>query len=383
MKNLIRNVILKPTYSTFSSALLFGTALMCNASVAADKELPLGDLKLPAGFKVEVIARVPNARGMTISPEGTLYVGTKSDGKVYAVKFESGWKNAKVHAIAKGFDEPVGVALNKGDLYFSAVSKIYKISGVEKTLENPPKPTLVTDKFPDKSHHGWKFIAFGPDGKLYVPIGAPCNVCDEKDFSNIMRMNTDGTGIERFASGVRNTVGFDWSPKTSELWFTENGRDMMGDDIPGDELNHAPRAGLHFGFPYCHAGSVLDPEFGKEKKCDDYAKPAVTLGAHVAALGMRFYRGKTFPAKYSGQVFVAEHGSWNRRKKSGYRVMMATVKDNKINSYEPFLEGFLKNEKAWGRPVDVENAADGSLLVSDDEAGAIYRVFYEAAVAVR
>ncbi len=359
-------------------AILLTASLLLASFSPAYADPKLSDLKLPAGFQIETIAKIPNARGMTFSPSGTLFVGSRTEGRVYAVKFDRDWKNPKIYPVALNFEQPVGVAFKDGDLYFSSISKIYKIKDVEKDLMNSPKPVLVTDQLPDKAHHGWKFIAFGPDGMLYVPIGAPCNVCDEKGFSNIMRMKPDGTGLEVYASGIRNTVGFDWHPTTKELWFTENGRDWMGDDIPPCELNHAPKAGMHFGFPYCHGSKILDPVYGKDKKCADYTTPAFELQAHVAPLGMRFYRGKMFPEKFRNQFFVAEHGSWNRSKKSGYRLMLATTKAGKITSYEPFVDGFMKNEKAWGRPVDVENAPDGSLIVSDDEANAIYRITYSS-----
>jgi hypothetical protein len=276
---------------------------------------------------------------------------------------------------------PVGVAFRDGNLYVSAVDRILRFDGMSKRLGNPPAPVTVRDDLPKERHHGWKFIAFGPDGRLYVPIGAPCNICkpDPERFMLIASMKPDGTDRRTFARGVRNSVGFDWHPGTRELWFTDNGRDLMGDDLPPDELNHAPRAGLHFGYPYCHGGTIADPEFGGERSCSEFVPPAQNLGAHVAALGMRFYDGQQFPAGYRGQIFIAEHGSWNRSKKSGYRVTLVRLNGNRAVSYEPFSTGWLQGEAAWGRPVDVLVLPDGSLLVSDDHAGAIYRITYSPA----
>jgi glucose/arabinose dehydrogenase len=236
---------------------------------------------------------------------------------------------------------------------------------------------VIYDRFPTETHHGWKFIAFGPDGKLYVPIGAPCNLCDKgKAYAKLTRMNPDGSGLEDVAYGIRNTVGFDWQPATGALWFTDNGRDLLGDDVPGDELNRLGRVGQHFGYPYCHQGNLPDPQFGQGHPCKNYVPPVLTLGAHVAALGMRFYTGKQFPAAYHGAIFIAEHGSWNRTRKSGYRVMTARLEGNRVASYEPLVTGFKQGEQAWGRPADVQPLPDGSLLVSDDLAGAVYRITY-------
>jgi glucose/arabinose dehydrogenase len=279
--------------------------------------------------------------------------------------------------VASGLDTPNGVAFHQGALYVAEISRILRFPGIEKSLANPPRPEVVYDALPAERHHGWKFIAFGPDGMLYVPVGAPCNVCDREDprFASITRMKPDGSGFEVFARGIRNTVGFDWHPKTGELWFTDNGRDMMGDDVPPDELDVAPRPGLHFGYPYCH-GSIPDPEFGRGRSCAKYAPPALELGAHVAALGMRFYRGTAFPPEYRGSVFIAEHGSWNRSRKVGYRVAWVRFENGKAVSHRPFAEGWLQGQQEWGRPVDLLELTDGSLLVSDDEAGAVYRIVH-------
>ena len=353
-------------------------AVLPAAMAAAAPELPLDSIKLPPGFTISVFAgNVPNARAMALSDNGTLFVGSREAGRVYAVRTRDG-AAVETATIATGLSMPVGVAFRNGSLYVSEVSRILRFDGIEANPGGARKPAVVSDRFPTETHHGWKFIAFGPDGRLYVPVGAPCNVCerDPDRYANIMRMNADGSGLEVYARGVRNSVGFDWHPVTRELWFTDNGRDMMGDDVPDDELNHAPRAGLHFGFPYCHAGSVSDPEFGRKRPCAEFQAPAVRLGPHVAALGMRFYTGTMFPPEYRNSIFIAQHGSWNRSRKIGYRIMRVELKDNQPVRYVTFAEGWLQGEQAWGRPVDVLVAPDGALLVSDDQAGVIYRISY-------
>ncbi|RLD78384.1 MAG: sorbosone dehydrogenase family protein, partial [Bacteroidetes bacterium] len=277
---------------------------------------------------------------------------------------------------------PNGVALKDGNLYVAERSKIWRFKDIDEHLNNPPEPELIYDEFPEDDHHGWKFIAFGPDGKLYIPVGAPCNICERLDnpvYASITRMNDDGSGLEVFAHGVRNAVGFAWHPESKELWFTDNGRDWFGDDKPADELNHAPNTGMHFGFPYCHQGNLPDDEFGSGHSCDEFIAPVQKLGPHVAALGMRFYTGMMFPAEYKNQIFIAEHGSWNRTNKIGYQVSLVKLDGNNAISYETFASGWLKEdgETVWGRPVDVLVMPDGSMLISDDTANAIYRISYE------
>jgi len=286
---------------------------------------------------------------------------------------------------------PNGVAVKDGALYVAEVNRVIRFDGIETKLPNAGTPVVVYDKYPSDRHHGWKYLRFGPDGWLYVPVGAPCNICEPKEpYASITRLKPagvapSGTGSENwtmeiYASGVRNSVGFDWDPRTKEMWFTDNGRDMLGDDVPPDELNHAPRAGMHFGYPYCHGGEVKDPEFGSKRACPEFTPPAQKFGAHVASLGMRFYTGSMFPREYANRIFIAEHGSWNRSKKSGYRVMMAKVENGKVVDYGVFAEGWLDKgtEEAWGRPVDVLVMPDGALLVSDDSGNAIYRISYRA-----
>jgi glucose/arabinose dehydrogenase len=337
----------------------------------------LGLIRLPAGFQISVWADVPGARSMSLSPTGTLFVGTQAS-NVYALQDVNGDGSAeRRYTIATGLNTPNGVAFHNDALYVAEIHQVLRFDGIEKALGAPPRPVAVNASFPTDEPHGWKFIRFGPDGLLYVPVGAPCNVCEVGPrHGAIFRMRPDGTGFETFARGVRNTVGFDWDPATKELWFTDNGRDRMGDDVPNDELNHAPRAGLHFGFPYCHQGDVADPMFGSKRACGEFAKPVQLLGPHVAALGMRFYTGSLFPQQYRGAIFIAQHGSWNRTEKIGYRVVVAHVQGGKVSRLETFAEGWLQGQQEWGRPVDVEVRRDGSLLVSDDEAGKIYRITY-------
>lgn len=353
--------------------------MLLAAPVPAFDAVQLDQLTLPKGFHIAVYSdQVPNARAIALGAKGTVFVGSFGLGKVYALTDTRHDGHAdKVRVIASGLEMPIGVAFHHGDLYVSAVSRIYVLHDIENHLDDPPQPELVTDKLPTETHHGGRFIAFGPDGKLYVPIGAPCNICDRgKDFAKLTRMNADGSGAEDVAYGIRNTVGFDWRPGSRQLWFTDNGRDLLGDDIPSDELNRLSRVGEHLGYPYCHEGDILDPEFGKGHSCKDYTPPVLKLGAHVASLGMRFYEGRMFPASYKGAILIAEHGSWNRSKKSGYRVMTVRLDGNKVASYQPLITGFEQNEQAWGRPVDVQPLPDGSVLVSDDLAGAVYRVSY-------
>ncbi|MBI1285293.1 MAG: sorbosone dehydrogenase family protein [Thiobacillus sp.] len=343
-------------------------------AVAASAALPLSRLELPAGFRIELFARVPNARQMALG-NSTLFVGSMRAGKVHAVPLSN---PAKPMVIADGLEMPVGVAFRDGDLYVSAVSGILRLRDIEANLDAPPRPEVVSQAYPAETHHGWKFIAFGPDGKLYVPVGAPCNICepDPDRYATITRLDVANGKVDVVARGVRNTVGFDWQPQSGELWFTDNGRDWLGDDAPPDELNRLSRPGQHFGYPYCHGGTIADPEFGKTRHCSEFVPPAQNLGAHVASLGMRFYTGTQFPTRYRNAVFIAEHGSWNRSEKDGYRVSVVRLQDRRAVSYESFVTGWLNGDSAWGRPADVLVMPDGSLLISDDLAGAIYRVTY-------
>ena len=353
--------------------------LMALASTSCVADVALEQIRLPPGFKIEIYAQgVENARQMALGDKGTLFVGSRRAGRVHAVVDSDGDQRAdQVYVIASGLELPSGLAFRDGSLYIAAVSTIYRLDEIESRLEHPPEPTLVTDSFPDKAHHGWKYLGFGPDGKLYIPVGAPCNICLEPGFAVIKRMNPDGSGIEDFASGVRNSVGFDWHPETGELWFTDNGRDMLGDDIPACELNHAPQSGLHFGFPHCHGGDLLDPDYADSRQCSEFTAPAQKLGAHVAPLGMKFYTGGQFPAEYQNRIFIAEHGSWNRSQKSGYRITQVSLRQGKATAYEVFAEGWLQGQENWGRPADLLVMPDGALLVADDQTGMIYRISYQ------
>jgi glucose/arabinose dehydrogenase len=361
-------------------ALLIGCLMLTVSALPVQAALPLNTIKLPAGFKIEIYASgIPNARSMTLGDNGTLFVGSRAAGKVYAVTGNPG--ATKVTVIASGLNQPNGVAFRAGSLYVAEQTRILRFDNIESRLTNPPRPVVIYASFPAEPIHGWKFIRFGPDGKLYVPLGAPCNICSFNGaiYGTIMRMNPDGRGLELYAKGIRNTVGFDWQPTTGTLWFTDNGIDTLGDDVPPDELNAAPQSGMDFGFPYCHGGTIVDPQYGAGHTCGEFTAPVQQLGPHVAALGMRFYTGTMFPADYQNQIFIAEHGSEARSVPDGYRVTLVRLdSNNKALSYEVFAEGWLQGSTAWGRPVDVLVMPDGALLVSDDRAGVIYRISYTA-----
>lgn len=366
----------------FSLASLAIFASCHNTTLQNIQDPRLGDIKLPPGFHISIFAdSIKDARSLALGDKGTVFVGNREEDKVYALvdKDNDGIADEK-YVIASGMTMPNGVAFRKGALYIAEVDKIWRIDNIEQDLAHPAKLVLVSNNFPDKKHHGWKYINFGPDDKLYVPVGAPCNICNDNEqderFASITRMNPDGSGFEVFARGIRNSVGFDWDPQTHDLWFTDNGRDMLGDDMPADELNQAPQKDMNFGYPYCHQGDILDPEFGAGYNCKDFTPPVAKLSPHTAALGIKFYTGNMFPADYKGRVFIAEHGSWNRSVPQGYRITTVELEDGKLKKYGVFAEGWLKNGKAWGRPVSILQLKDGSLLVSDDYAGIIYRIIY-------
>lgn len=344
--------------------------------------LPLDRIELPKGFVIEEYATgVKHARSMARSDKGTLFVGTRRFDKVYALVDSDGDGFAETHhVIDEGMNTPNGIAYRDGALYVAEINRVLRYDAIDQHLTDSPEPKVLVDGLPSDEHHGWKYLRFSPEGELFFAIGAPCNVCERKDprYASILHMKLNGGGKpEVYASGVRNSVGFDFHPQTGELWFTDNGRDMLGDDLPPDELNHAPRAGLHFGFPYCHGVALPDPEHHSEKPCTSYRPPAQPLGAHVAGLGMRFYTGKQFPPEYQGDIFIAQHGSWNRSKKAGYRVMRVHLNGEKVASYTEFATGWLgADESVWGRPVDLLQTPEGALLLSDDHAGAVYRIRY-------
>ncbi|PHN92214.1 sorbosone dehydrogenase [Maribacter sp. 6B07] len=346
-------------------------------------DLALLELNLPEGFQIEVYARgVDGARSMAMGDNGTLFVGTRTENTVYAIQDTNGDFKADNIMVLDTMEVPNGIAMRNGDLYVAQVGSLWKYPNIENQLGNTLEKELIYDDYPTEFHHGWKYIAFGPDDKLYVPVGAPCNICnrteEDERFATITRMDPDGSNREIYARGVRNSVGFTWHPDTKQMWFTDNGRDMLGDDIPPCELNTVTEAGQHFGYPFCHGGIVKDPEFGDLHPCSDFVDPALQLDAHVAPLGIKFYTGNMFPADYKGKAFIAEHGSWNRSKKVGYRIMMVDIEDGEAVNSEPFIDGWLDEaeQKATGRPVDLLLLKDGSMLISDDYGDAIYRVSY-------
>lgn len=347
------------------------------------EKFQLEKINLPDGFTLSVFAEVPNARSLAVSPNGTVFVGNRAQKNVYAVVDENkdGFAD-KVYTLATGLNSPNGVAFKDGDLYVATINQVLKFAKIEENLENTPKPEIIYSDYPTDAQHGWKFIAFGPDGKLYIPVGAPCNNCLKENpiYSSITSFDLSTKKVEIIANGIRNTVGFDWHPETKELWFTDNGRDQMGDNVPTDELNVVKKVGEHFGFPFCHQGDVQDPDISPKRDCSEFTKPVQNLSPHAAALGMRFYTADHFPAEYKNQIFMAEHGSWNRTEPIGYRVMLVKLDaTQKAISYEPFADGWLEsNGNVIGRPVDVATWTDGSLLVSDDDAGLIYRISYTA-----
>jgi glucose/arabinose dehydrogenase len=344
---------------------------------AAVDKLPTAKLKVPAGFNIEVYAAgMANARSLAEGDKGTVFVGSRLVGNVYAIANKDGKRSVKV--LASGLYRPNGVAFRNGTLYVAELSKVSKIDKVEDSLDSPPKLTMIYDNLPKDEAHGWKFIAIGPDNMLYVPVGQPGNnVLHDDAHGQIRRMNLDGTGVEVVARGVRNTVGFDWNPETKQLYFTDNGRDWMSEDVPQDELNRVTKVGEHFGAPYCLQGNISDPEFGWGHSCSEFTPPVGLMGPHSASLGMRFYTGSMFPKSYKNAIIVARHGSWNRSKKVGGDVVVVKLnKDGTVKSMEPLITGFLEDNKYIGRPVDVLQMKDGSLLVSDDWNGAVYRVTY-------
>jgi glucose/arabinose dehydrogenase len=340
-----------------------------------EDQFQLDKLTLPRGFRVELYASgIDNARSMTLGDKGTVFVGSRTAGNVYAVVNQRGKREVKT--IATGLNQPNGVAFHKGALFVAEVSRIWRYDNIENDIEKPPEPVLVTDQLPPDEAHGWKFIGIGPDNKLYVPVGTPCNNClPSSNHGVIWRMDLDGGNRELVAQGVRNSVGFDWHPATRQLYFTDNARDWVSEDLPADELNRVTKDGQHFGNPFCHQGDFLDPEYGWGRSCDEFVKPLALLGPHTAPVGMRFYTGRAFPQRFRGAVFIARRGSWNRTTKLGGDVVVALLnRDGTVASVEPFLSGFIQDNSYIGRPVDLLVMRDGSLLVSDDYAGAIYRV---------
>ena len=349
---------------------------------AADK-LPIEKLKAPKGFKIELYAAgVGNARTLRQGDKGTVFVGSRLLDKVYAI-VDKGEKR-EVKPIYSGLYRPNGLAFKDGVLYIAELSRISKVEKIEDNLDNPPKPVVIYDDLPKDEAHGWKFLTIGPDDKLYFQVGAPCNICmPSPAHAQIRRINLDGSGAEVVARGIRQIVGMDFSPITKQLYFTENSRDWLSEDIPEEKLNRLTQPGKdNFGYPYCHQGNIADQEFGWGHSCDEFTKPIALLGPHTAALGMRFYTGNTFPSEYRNAIFIARHGSWNRTKKIGGDIVVAKLsEDGAVKSIEPFITGFIENNNYVGRPADVEFVKDGSMLISDDFNGAVYRVTYSSTVA--
>lgn len=342
---------------------------------------PLDLIKLPPGFTISVYASgLAGARSLALGPEGIVLVGTRKEGNIYALfDQDKDGKAEETVIVAKGMNQPNGLVFAGETLFAAEISRILSFPDFTELLTGKASPKVIYDGLPKDRAHGWKYLRMGPDGFLYFGVGAPCNIClsDDPRYATIMRISKEGGPPEIFAHGVRNSVGFDWDPSTGELWFTSNGRDMMGDDLPPDTLNHAPTKGLHFGYPFCHAGDIPDPVFGAKRACNEFRPPAVKLGPHVASLGMKFYNGSMFPPEYQGSIFIAEHGSWNRSIPIGYRLTQIMFDGDKNMTYEVFASGWLQNGRAWGRPVDVLVMPDGSLLVSDDKLGAVYRISYK------
>lgn len=363
----------------FSSFILM--ASLCALSFqnnAQTPELPIGNINLPSGFSISVWANVPDAHAMALGDKGTVFVGSKSAGNVYAITENEGKRQIRI--IASKLKMPAGVAFHDGALFVSSVNKILRFENIENQLDQPAQPHIITADYPKETYHGRRFIGFGPDGWLYVPIGSTCNACELNldQQALITRIRPDGSNYEIFAKGVRNTEGFDWHPVTKELWFTDISREWMGDNLPPDELNHAPKQDLHFGFPYCHGKEVADPKLGAKHDCNKFIPPAAELDPHVAPMGIRFYTGEMFPSEYRNNIFIAEHGSWNRSKKIGYRIERVQLDNaSKIAKKEIFAEGWLQENEAWGKPVDVLVMPDGALLISDEMAGVIYRISYD------
>jgi len=344
---------------------------------AQTSPLPLEKIKLPPGFTISVWAKVPDARAMTLGDNGTVFIGSKSAGNVYAITQHNGQQ--QVHVIAGRLKEPTGVTFLNRALYVATPKHILRFRDIEQNLENPVIPEAIPITLLDQNTHSPGYLAAGPDSKLYLSVIAPCNVCevDPNQFALIAVMQPDGSNLEIFAHGVRHSAGFDWHPTQKTLWFTDISRNWMGDNLPPDELNHAPEKAMHFGFPYCHGNTILDPKFGAKRGCEKFTAPVLDLDPHVAPMGMRFYTGELFPEQYHQQIFVAKSGSWNRREKTGYEIESIQIKDNQVLNKQIFASGWLDNNEAWGRPVDLLIMPDGTMLVSDDIAGVIYRIHYQ------
>jgi len=350
-------------------------------TVTPAADIPVGKFKVPAGFKVELWATgIPGGREIAEGDGGKFYVGTRGIGRVYEVTDKGGERTSRV--LIDKLSQPSGVAYKDGTLFVASTDKVLRFDGISTKPDVTPVDVTAAFQLPaDHVHHHWKYLRFGPDGKLYMPIGAPCNICEVKtaDHATIRRYNPDGSGMEVVATGVRNSHGLDWHPVTKELWFSNHGRDWMGDDTPNDTLHRMSKVGLNFGFPHCHQGNVPDPDVKKDNACAGVEKPVALMGPHAAVMGVQFYTGSMFPAEYKNVAFVARKGSWNRTAKIGFDVVtVRSAADGQGAKIEPFMTGFLDpaTQEFFGRPTFFHQMKDGSLLVSDEQVGAIYRVSY-------
>jgi glucose/arabinose dehydrogenase len=363
-----------PEQATSTLAPLAGKLTVTQAA-----DIPLANLKLPAGFKAEIWATgMPGARAMARAENGKIYIGTRGIGRVYELTDNGTARTSRV--VVDKLVQPAGVAYANGSLYVMAIDKVLRYDGIATNPNAQPVDMTAAFKLPKEQHHNWKYIAFGPDGKLYVPFGAPCNICvPGEEYAQIRRYNPDGSGMEVIARGVRNTQGFAWHPQTKEMWFTDHGRDWMGDDGPADELNRLSANGQNFGFPYCHANGIADRDIPKANACAGVTLPVQTMGPHAAVMGAHFYTGNMFPPEYRNTLFVARKGSWNRTQKFGYDVVTVRTDAQGNNArIQPFMTGFLDpiNDSFSGRPTYMLQLPDGSLLISDEQMGAIYRITY-------
>jgi len=339
-------------------------------------------IQLPEGFEISYFAAdVKEARSIVVAENGWVFISTRKHGSLYALKDTTGDFRADVKiTLAEDWNQPNGIAIHDNDLYVAEIHQIHKFPNLVDDPTRAVEPQVIYAELPEYTHHGWRYINIGPDDKLYTAIGVPCNIClpEEDRLASISRLNLDGTDFEVVHQGIRNSVGFDWDPETGYLWFTENNRDWMGDDLPACELNVATEDGQHYGYPYCHQGDLPDPKYGKFRSCDEFTPPAQNLVAHSAPLGLSFLNQAEVPAEYKSKLLIAEHGSWNRTIPVGYRITMVDIEGDQATNYSVFAEGWLNGHNKYGRPVDITPYIDGSLLVTDDFNHAVYRIKYSA-----